>query len=265
MDNRLTKCLQDHPWATFLLPLLVYTAVGSFEPRPLKPPLVLPDGSQLEAVNHNWFGLEYRQYPIVYTVKIALTLVAMALVWPGYQQWCSQGQPPRVNGLAIGIGMIGIVLWIGLCHLGLERRVLEPLGLGRALGLGERPGFNPFEVLHDTPAWAYTFLAIRFVGLAAVVPVIEEFFLRGFAMRLAVDEEWWEVPFGKVTPLAVVVGTALPMLTHLAELLAAFMWFSLVTWLMVRTKNIWDCVLAHAVTNLLLGIYVVTRHEWQLW
>ena len=68
-----------------------------------------------------------------------------------------------------------------------------------------------------------------------------------------------------VTPLAVVVGTVLPMLMHPAELLAAAVWFSLVTWLMVRTRNIWDCVAAHAVTNLLLGIYVVTFDQWQLW
>ena len=38
----------------------------------------------------------------------------------------------------------------------------------------------------------------------------------------------------------------------------------MVTWLMVRTRNIWDCVVAHAITNLLLGIYVVSTGEWQL-
>ena len=97
------------------------------------------------------------------------------------------------------------------------------------------------------------------------MPIIEEFFLRGFLMRFVVRDDWWEVPFGQVTPLAAVVGTAVPMLMHPAELLAAVVWFSLVTWLMVRTKNIWDCVAAHAVTNLLLGIYVVTQHQWQLW
>ncbi len=133
------------------------------------------------------------------------------------------------------------------------------------LGLGDRPAFNPLAELADTPAWAYTFLGIRFLGLALVVPIIEEFFLRGFIMRWAVRDEWWDVPFGQVTLLAAVLGTAVPMLMHPGELVAAFVWFSLVTWLMVRTKNIWDCVAAHAVTNLLLGIYVVTQHQWQLW
>jgi membrane protease YdiL (CAAX protease family) len=38
----------------------------------------------------------------------------------------------------------------------------------------------------------------------------------------------------------------------------------MVTWLMVRTRNIWDCVVAHALTNLILGIYVVTTGTWRL-
>ena len=65
--------------------------------------------------------------------------------------------------------------------------------------------------------------------------------------------------------LAIVVATGVPMLMHPGELFAAAVWFSMVTWLMLRTKNIWDCVAAHAVTNLLLGIYVMTTGHWELW
>jgi CAAX protease family protein len=248
------------PWQTFLLPFIVYMVLGSFEPSPPKPPLTLPDGSTRPAVNQNWFGLEYRQYPVVYTIKIALTIATMVFVSSGYRQF-----PFRISWLAVVVGVVGVGVWIGICQLHLERRALEPFGLGKMLGLGDRPAFNPLSELADTPAWAYTFLGIRFLGLALVVPIIEEFFLRGFIMRWAVRDEWWAVPFGQVTLLAVVLGTAVPMLMHPGELVAAFVWFSLVTWLMVRTKNIWDCVAAHAVTNLLLGIYVVTQHQWQLW
>jgi CAAX prenyl protease-like protein len=96
------------------------------------------------------------------------------------------------------------------------------------------------------------------------VPVIEEFFLRGFLMRFVVHEKWWQVPFGAVTRTALIVGTAVPMLMHPGELFAAFVWFSLVSWLMVHTRNIWDCVVAHGVTNFLLGVYVVMFDQWQL-
>jgi CAAX prenyl protease-like protein len=96
------------------------------------------------------------------------------------------------------------------------------------------------------------------------VPIIEEFFLRGFLMRFVVTHDWWNVSFGRITPLAVLVGTLFPVLTH-PEKLAALVWFSLITVLMVRTRNIWDCVAAHAITNLLLGLYVVGFGRWHLW
>jgi CAAX prenyl protease-like protein len=238
----------------------MYMLVGSLEPSPPKPATKLPDGTTRPAINQNWFGLEYRQYPIVYTVKIVLTIAAMMFVFPGYRTF-----PFRVSPLAIVVGVVGIVLWIGLCKLGLERRLLVRLGLESFLGLGERPAFKPLEELAATPIWAYTFLVIRFLGLAVAVPIIEEFFLRGFLMRFVIRDTWWTVPFGTLTRAAAIIGTAVPMLMHPAELLAAAVWFTLVTWLMVRTKNIWDCVAAHAVTNLLLGIWVVTQHQWQLW
>jgi CAAX prenyl protease-like protein len=257
---RHSNFVAHNPWLTFLLPFAIYMIVGSFEPAPPKPAIQLPDGATRPAINQNWFGLEYHHYPIVYTIKIALTIAAMLYVVPGYRQF-----PCRASLLAIAVGIVGVVLWIALCHLQLERKLLTPLGLEKFLGLGERPAFNPLDELAATPAWAYTFLAIRFLGLALIVPIIEEFFLRGFLMRFVVRENWWTVPFGTLTTAAAVIGTAVPMLMHPGELLAAFVWFSLVTWLMVRTKNIWDCVAAHAATNLLLGIYVVTQHQWQLW
>jgi CAAX prenyl protease-like protein len=250
----------QHPWLTFLLPFIVYMVVGAFEPAPPKPDVKLSNGAIRPAKNENWFGLQYRHYPVVYTVKIALTIAAMVFVLPGYRAF-----PFRISLLAIAVGIVGIVLWVGLCHLSLERKLLAPLGLDSLLGLGERPAFKPLEELAATPVWARIFLAIRFLGLALVVPIIEEFFLRGFLMRFVIRDTWWSVPFGTLTRTAAIVGTAVPMLMHPAELLAAAVWFSLVTWLMWRTRNIWDCVAAHAVTNLLLGIYVVTQHQWQLW
>ena len=35
--------------------------------------------------------------------------------------------------------------------------------------------------------------------------------------------------------------------------------------LLARTKSLWACIVAHAVTNLLLGLYVIHFHQWQYW
>jgi CAAX prenyl protease-like protein len=247
-DSKWRALLAAYPWATFVLPLAVFMLVGSLEPTPDK---------QFEL-----FGLAigYAAYPAVYTVKIALTMVAMAVVWPGYRQF-----PLRLSPLAPLVGVVGVVLWIGICKLRLETTLLEPLGMKEVAGFGARAGFNPWEHFADQPLPAYGFLAVRFWGLAILVPVIEEFFLRGFVMRLVVAGDWWNVPFGTLTPAAVVAGTLVPVLMHPAEMLAAAVWFTLVTWLMAKTRNMWDCVTAHAVTNLLLGVYVLASGEWHFW
>jgi uncharacterized protein len=257
------RLLARHPWLVFVLPLAVYMLVGSFEPT--APKLEAAAAAEAPAsvetqASESTFALPYIFYPILYTAKIALTIAAMCFVAPGYRQFRFQLSP-----LALVVGVVGVVLWIWICSLHLEPKLLGPLGLGSIIDMGERPAYNPLEQLAATPVLAYVFLAIRFLGLALVVPIIEEFFLRGFLMRFATQEKWWEVPFGTASRTALIVGTAVPMLMHPAELFAAAVWFSLVTWLMLRTKNIWDCVAAHAVTNLLLGIYVVTQHQWQLW
>jgi CAAX prenyl protease-like protein len=115
------------------------------------------------------------------------------------------------------------------------------------------------------PAWAYVFLLIRFTGLVLIVPIMEEFFLRGFVLRFIIDpDDWFKVPFGTATNFVVLAGTAVPLLMHPGEVLASIVWFSGITWLMIRTRNIWDCIAAHAVTNLLMGLWVVFSGQWWL-
>ena len=46
------------------------------------------------------------------------------------------------------------------------------------------------------PNWMWQFLAIRFFGLVVVVPIVEEFFVRGFLIRYVDDPDWDEQPLG---------------------------------------------------------------------
>lgn len=256
--------LRRWPVATFLLPMVVFMLLTQLEPTPASKPTVREEASTAGENGLDSLPVEpkkslipYHFYPVIYTVKVVLVFAAMFAVWPGYQTF-----PLKVSPLAFVVGVVGVVLWIALCKLDLEVMLLKPIGLGWLVESGTRSAYNPLEELAENPLWAYGFLVIRFIGLALLVPIFEEFFLRGLAMRFVVDDQFEKVPFGYVTPAAIVAGTAIPMLMHPGELLAAFVWFSLVTWLMIRTKNIWDCVVAHAVTNFLLGIYVVKTGEW---
>jgi uncharacterized protein len=252
--NWRTTLLEQQRWVTFLLPFLVFMIVGTLEPTPDR-----PGGESIG------LSIPYACYPWVYAAKIVLTLAAMAFVLPGYRAF-----PLRLSPLAILVGVVGGPLWIGICSLDWEHTYLLPLlervNMGGLIGAGNRAAFNPFEQIAGHPAWAWSFLAVRFLGLVAVVPVIEEIFLRGFVMRFVMERNWWDVPFGTANRLAIVLGTAVPMLMHPGELLATIAWFSMITWLMLRTRNLWDCVAAHALTNLILGVYVVSSggDAWRL-
>lgn len=286
--------LSRYPWVTFVLPFIVFMVLTSFEPTPPEgfDPKAAKSAEELNANLERAEALQvsaggmfpkipYRYYPWVYSLKVLLVMLTMLAVLPGYRTF-----PWRFSFLSIVVGTVGVVLWIVLCRLEIEPKILGPidrtlgvvrnampgledrdppsLGLLSLLGSGERSGYNPLLYMSDQPGLAWLFLAVRIVGMALMVPVIEEFFLRGFLMRYVVHEQWWQVPFGTATRAALVVGTGAPMLMHPAELLAAFVWFSMVSWLMVRTRNIWDCVIAHAVTNFLLAVYVIVFNQWQL-
>jgi CAAX prenyl protease-like protein len=240
---------RTNPWLVFLLPFLVYMLVGCLEPG--SPADGAKSASGLD------LGIEYRHYPLVYSLKVLLTIAAMAYVYPGYGHI-----PCRITPLAIPLGIVGAAAWIALAIS--QREVQERLGW--SLGLDARSAFNPLdEKLISSRAWAYCFLAIRFVGLAIIVPVIEEFFLRGFVMRFVMAADWWTVPIGTANRLALIAGTVIPLLTHpFSEALAVSVWFSAVTWLLLRTRNLWSCVAAHATTNLFLGLYVVKTGFWWL-
>jgi CAAX prenyl protease-like protein len=245
-----TRLLASQPWIAFVLPLTTFMAVGCFEPKP---------GGEAGGEASLAWQLPYSAYPLVYTLKVVLTAAALVLVWPALRAF-----PRRVTGWSLVAGIVGVCLWVGLWKVGLEQRLLAPLGLERLVDFGVRSAYNPLAELADRPALAYGFLAIRLFGLTVIIALAEELFLRGFLMRFFVRPDWWNVPIGEVNTTALVVGTLVPMLMHPAELLAAAAWFSLVTWLMIKTRSLWDCVIAHATTNLLLGCYVLWSGEWTL-
>lgn len=202
-----------------------------------------------------WFPKYRTWYPSTYTIVIAATATLMLIVSPGYFR-----APFRVSYLSVIVGTVGVVVWVGLCLL--DEKLL---GLGALISPNSRPAFNPFEQLKDDPRWMYQFLAIRFAGLVLVVPVVEEFFLRGFLMRFIDDPDWDEIPLGEAGMLGTLGATAYGVFAHMGEPLAAAVWFSMVTWMYLRTRSIWDCVVAHLITNLLLGIYIIYSGHWSLW
>ncbi len=207
------------------------------------------------ATSDEWFPEYQTWYPASYTLVIGVTGLMMLIAFPGYFK-----APVKFTLLGLLVGVIGFVAWVALIEL--DRRYFH---VGQWLSPGGRDAFNPFKELASNKTWMWQFMAIRFTGLVLIVPFIEEFFLRGWLMRYIDDPDWDEVPLGTAGSLAILGVIGYGVLSHIGEPLAAAVWFGMVTWLYLRTKSIWDCVLAHSVTNLLLGIFVCYTGKWYLW
>lgn len=250
----------------FIAPFVVYMICTSFEPEP-----------------------STGQYPLFYCVKLLLTAIAIAVCFPA---WKSFLKCPSFYGVLAGI--LGAVVWIGLCQM--EKRsvsdFLPGMGLEKVFPTtrpsydwGIETGVSVEENATAPNAPAPDFdsriskisplFLLRLLGLAVIVPFIEEFFLRGFVLRYFWSEPkkeestssepipWYDVPVGALCPMVWAITILYPLLTH-PEALAGVVWFCGITLLAWKTKSLSDCVCAHAITNLALGIWVLYSGQWFL-
>ncbi len=221
----------------YLMPLAAYMFAATWEP---------------DAEN-----FDLQRYAMVYIAKVVITVALLGAAFPVMRQlsW-------KISPLAFVVGLAGGVVWVLLSSLHIEWWVLEQLGRGQWIDGIRRPELDPFAEDTGLAKWL---LATRLFGLVLVVPLAEELFLRGFLLRFFTDEKWWQLPVGALSRTAMFAGTAYGILAHPSEVIAAALWFSAVTWLSIRTKSFGACVVAHALTNLVLGVYVLTFQDWTLW
>lgn len=130
-------------------------------------------------------------------------------------------------------------------------------------------GFDPHQIPPLFGAGENFYAAVvllRFARLVLVVPALEEIFWRGFLLRYLVREDFTALPFGACSRFSFTVVTAGFMLEHnppdWPAALAAGALYNLVA---IRTRSLPACILAHAVTNLLLGIYIMRTGQWGFW
>lgn len=214
-----------------------------------------------------WYqqGPEHWVYPIQIIVCGALLFVW----WRHYTV-----TPWRGLGLAVLFGVIGIVVWIAPGILlywthDMDPEVVYPAYWNWLEWSDRYKGFDP-TLLNDHPLGKAASIAMRFVRMVVVVPLVEELFWRGFLMRYIVAElrhsEWQRVSFGTHHWISFVITTlAVTFIHNRPDWPAAFVWGALMYWLAVRTKSLGACVLMHAVGNLILGIYVLQTGQWGFW
>lgn len=197
-------------------------------------------------------------YVASYSCKLAVVAGLLVYFRKAYPAFSTGG-----IGFAVIAGMAGVVVWVVLCQA--EWTQTATAWIPNWLMADKRAEFDPFTEVPDASI-RMVVLLLRFTGLALLVPIMEELFWRGFLARWLVDPDFEKVPIGRFTPTAFAVTTVFFAAVHLrGELPAALLWGATINLLCMRTKNVWACVVMHATTNLLLGIYIVKTGAWAMW
>ena len=190
-----------------------------------------------------WLGLS------VQTTYLLRTLAAIALLVYYRRDYLELSFIPTfLQGvIALLSGLLVFALWI--------LPYPEWLG-GHAAGTGKA---MPMDTVMDI-FW----LACRWSGSALVVPLIEELFWRAYLMRRLEHPDFMSVSPAHVGTYAVLVSSVLFAIEHqlwFAGLLAGLIY----AWLYRRFQVLWIPVLAHMVTNAVLGAWVLAGGHWHYW
>jgi CAAX protease family protein len=187
----------------------------------------------------------------IHPLQIIVCAAVLAHYWQHYE-W----RPPKRVFFTVAIGIVAFVLWVSPLAYLVERFFLK----------AERmPGFDPG--FFGTEGLAY-FLNVgcRFVRLVVIVPLVEEIFWRGFLLRWLIRDEFMTVPFGSYQRTSFLVVMILFMVEHApADYPAALLTGALFNFVAIHTRSLSSCVLVHAVTNLLLGLYILRTGQTGFW
>jgi CAAX prenyl protease-like protein len=93
---------------------------------------------------------------------------------------------------------------------------------------------------------------------------MEELFWRSFLIRYIIGNDFSKIPIGTFSWASFLITVVLIGLEH-HYFLAGMMAGAVFNLLLYFTRSISQCILAHAVANLALGIYVLQTGKWLFW
>jgi len=108
-------------------------------------------------------------------------------------------------------------------------------------------------------------LVLRTTRAALLVPILEELFWRGWLPRWIQSSRFERVPLGQYTPLAFWATALLFAAEHGPFWEVGLLTGIIYNWWMRRTRSLGDLILAHAVTNLMLSVFVIETRQWAFW
>jgi len=184
---------------------------------------------------------------LLYVARTIVVGGLLLLFWNRYQELAMAELRRCEWPAAVATGVLVFLLWIALD---------QPWAT-----LGEPKGFDP-RGADGAIDWGLTLP--RLIGLALVVPVMEELFWRSFLQRWIDAPDFEAVDPRRASRRALLVTAAVFALEHnmLVAGFVAGLAYGALYW---RSGNLWSPVIAHAVTNGLLGAWILASGSWHLW
>ena len=108
-------------------------------------------------------------------------------------------------------------------------------------------------------------LALRTLRAVAIVPIVEELFWRAWLMRWLISPDFLKLPLGTYSAASFCAVAILFASEHGSYWDVGLAAGIVYNWWMVRAKSLGDLILAHAVTNACLSIYVIAAAKWEYW
>jgi hypothetical protein len=174
--------------------------------------------------------------------------VALLLLFTGCYDELRRPVSPKAALVSCFVGLVVFWIWI--------RATLPWMSIGTSAA-----SFEPIDVQGGL---RWDLIGMRLAGAVVIVPVMEELFWRSFLMRWIDRRDFLALPPGRSSFSALLVSSGAFALAHqlwLAGLIAGLSY----GWIYRRTANLWLSILAHAATNLMLGLWVIDQRAWSFW
>jgi len=151
---------------------------------------------------------------------------------------------------AVVIGVVIFVIWVGL----------DPYYPKNKLFFKDTANsiWNPFARFGDDSAIAWVLIVIRIIGMTIIVPPLEEAFYRSLFYRFLIRQDFRSVALGHFDGVAFAAVALVFGFMHF-QWLAGIICGLAYQWLVVRRGRLGEAMTAHAITNFLLGVYVVWK------
>jgi len=158
----------------------------------------------------------------------------------------------RLSWEALVAGAGVFIIWVGLD--GLYPRLVKL-----------DAGANPWQQFGPGSALGWLYIVVHVAGMTVIVPPVEEIFYRSLLYRYFVKIDFLSMPLGRFHLLSFIVTSVIFGLMHPDRWVAGILCGLAYQGLVVRKNRLGDAMTAHAITNGLLGVWIVWKQAWTFW